>query len=238
MALTDILTPPKRVQFIERSSDAFGESSILGGVLPLPDFLAPGTVILILDATPRQSHAITTRIPQHPVEVGADINDHIQPEPRRLVIDGVVSDTPIDLIAAIAEPVAALIRGASRSISAYEKLKELAENLNLDQDGNSQPFDVQTGLDLYESMGIESLTVTRTSETGKAIEFTAALKEIRIVSSEIVSATGATTESATGGTSGVPTGTGTDVNRGRQVAGTPSAGAQSQASGISAAIAP
>jgi hypothetical protein len=235
MALSNIINPPKRVQFI--LSDSAGiveEEATLGGVLPLPDVLGlSASVILSIDATPRQTHRLSQQIPQHPVEEGFDISDDKQTKPKRLTIDGVISDTPSDLVAAIAEPIASLIRGESLSSSAWQVLKglmgEQVDGVVLQPDLDGVPFDVQTGLDLYRNMLIEDVVVNRTSETGEAIWFTANLKEIRTVSSETI---------ATGRGTGVPIGAGADADRGRVGAATPSDESTAQATATQGAIAP
>lgn len=220
MALSELIRPPKRVQFITRADSAQVEETSLLDSLPVPDFIGiSDNVILTIDATPRQTHTIKVLLPEHPVEEGANITDHIQALPVELVLDGVISDTPIDLVALLGEIIN--IGGVSRSISAWQVLKGLAKNLDVIGEFGPQlgkPFSVQTGLDFYYSMGITSLVVNRTPDTGESIHFTVHLKEIITVESVVATAT-APTEAGTG--SAIPSGTGTDADRGRLSGSTP-----------------
>ncbi len=50
---------------------------------------------LALDCTVTETHTATSTVTEHPVESGANITDHIRPDPVQLSITGIVSDTPI-----------------------------------------------------------------------------------------------------------------------------------------------
>jgi len=233
VALSNILNPPIHTEFLLRGSAAvIDEDTILGYDPPLPDLLSrTDYVILKIDATPRQTHRMQQDVPEYPIETGFNIVDDVQRKPKRLTIDGIISDVPSDLLASLIEPVASLVRGESLSITAWQILKglmgEQVDGVYLQPDLVGQPFDVVTGLDLYTNMIIENLTVTRTSDTGEALWFSASLKEIRTVSSETIS---------TGAGTGRPIGSGGDADRGRVSGETPSSETSAGASEIAGGI--
>jgi hypothetical protein len=70
--------------------------------------------------------------------------------------------------------------GENRGLSAncFEQFKNLVQQKAI--------ISVQTGLRTFENMVITSLSVNRNSSTGRSIEFTVKMREIRIVSSQEV----------------------------------------------------
>ncbi len=236
MALDQILNPPKRVQFLETNLDArFSNETVLGGVIP--DILSnDNLVILTIDATVRQQHSLRRRLPTFPIEQGMKITDDAKLEPKDLVLDCVISDTPMDLVAAIGAIGQILpgdIGGVSPSVTAWNILKALMgdqfEGNTIITELAKQPFDVSTGLEFYRNMMLESVSVPRSLATGKALRFTVNLKEIIIVSSEIV---------PTGEGTGRPIGSEGTVGRGRVEGQEPAAGTSTQASNLTAGINP
>lgn len=136
---------------------------------------------VVIDATVQETHDGTADITENPVEEGAKITDHVQVNSEELTIEGVITDTPfgypvIGNIQNIINNVASLFGRTSRSVDAFNKLVELKEK--------REPFTVFTGLKRYESMVIASLSVVRTAQSGKAINFNCVMRKIRIVSSQ------------------------------------------------------
>ena len=197
MTLSAIINPPQRVQFLVATTDPTESASTftLFGVLPIPSassFFGPQGegVLLEIDATPRQNHRISQRIPQHPVEEGFDVADDVQPNARSLILDCIISDIPPQALLALVQPITDLVNGNTRSSSAWTTLKGMAgetvDGLPLQTDLYGKPFDVLTSLDLYKNMMIEDINLTKSSSVGEAISFSISLREIRIVSSIIL----------------------------------------------------
>lgn len=141
---------------------------------------------ITVDASIDEDHTLTCDVTENPVEDGANITDHVHLRPAELKINGVISDTPLDFSALnlpIVGNVVGLINntlinaGEPRSIQQYNKLVELRKK--------REPFDVVTGLKVYKNMILSSLTVNRNATNGKAIHFSAEMKEIKIVKSSI-----------------------------------------------------
>lgn len=64
-------------------------------VLTYVDPLSGSYVVIDFDVITTEQHKIGAKVADHPVEVGANVSDHVRPELLALSITGVVSDTPI-----------------------------------------------------------------------------------------------------------------------------------------------
>lgn len=117
---------------------------------------------LELDATLRETHSHENEVTEHPVERGAAISDHIRPKPDGLVMEGVVSDTPIYV-----DP------EEGRAANAYEALRSIRSAGEL--------VTVVSTLRVYENMAMVSFTVPKDARTGDVTQFSATFKEVRIV---------------------------------------------------------
>lgn len=117
------------------------------------------------DAVVAETHASSSELTRHPVEAGANITDHIRPNPASLKLSCVLSDTPLGGLPA---------PGRSRDVYAQiERLKETGTIIT-----------VTTQLRQYENMVIADLGVPVDAKTADGIEFTVTLAEIRTVRSK------------------------------------------------------
>lgn len=140
---------------------------------------------VVLDASLRETHTGTATVTEHPVEEGANIADHVRPEPRKLSMDGVISNTPINRTQRTrvveqfgTEFVTSTLEdqrqgAAGYAESAYARLEEMRQSRTA--------FTVVTQIKTYVDMVFESLVIPRDSKTGDALGFQATLKEIIIV---------------------------------------------------------
>jgi len=157
---------------------------------------------ILFDATVRDSHESSATITEHPVEEGADIADHIRPDLDRVSLQVVVSNTPVvspsdhsdgltgsqrpvDLLGPNGEVLAAanvlVFDGPlTRVRSVYEELLDLMRS--------GTTVNAITSLREYESMGLTRVSPIREAKTGDALIATVDLKQVRVVSSEIVAA--------------------------------------------------
>lgn len=122
---------------------------------------------LVLDVTLEEEHYLNSNITDHPIEQGGVIQDHIAMDPRRLIIRGFVTDTPLFF--------SELPIGTVRTTSAYQILEQLWMSRT--------PFSVISQYRMFDSMAIESLHIPKNSREG-ALRFDAYLKEITLVSSQ------------------------------------------------------
>lgn len=160
-----------------------------------------------LDATVQEVHTSEAEVTENAVEEGAPVGDHIDVKPRTIQIEGLVSDTPLNLGATlqgagttagqiigrkiggtIGQQAGAIGAGAliglllNRSGSSTKNAYDHFRNLQTTRIS----FDVITGIQEYKNMVLTSLTVTRDTSTGKSLRFSASCKEIRIVKNETV----------------------------------------------------
>lgn len=123
--------------------------------------------LLRLDATLQETHERSSVITDHPIEIGSTIQDHIQVQPRKLFMEGYVTDTPLT--------------GSSVGVQGAYELLDLTWRLRI-------PFFVVSGLHVYPLMAFETLTMPKTREG--ALRFSATMKEIKISLSSVVQVAG------------------------------------------------
>lgn len=135
-------------------------------------FLADGQAVQF-DTVVLETHRAEMVITDNPVETGVVISDHMYRQPRTLSIDAAVSDVRL-----INEGFDRFESEAGRSSAAWDYLNKLMES--------AEPFSVQTGLKLYESMVIASLTVDQNKSSAAVLFFRADLREVIRSTTDIV----------------------------------------------------
>lgn len=138
-----------------------------------------------LDAVLSESHANTVAITRNPVEVGVEITDHAVVLPKRLIMIVEVTDSPFGLaaIGAIVDTITGLFgtsttENLTRSSAAYNAMVQLQEQ--------RQALEIQTGLKLYESMLITSITTNQDKDSSKVATMTITLDEIIVAETTLV----------------------------------------------------
>lgn len=112
-----------------------------------------------------ETQTFTSDIPEYPVETGFVISDNITLQPMELPLTLLLSDTPLTW------------RGRVRSMSEAESmLKELYFS--------KAPFTVVTPSGTFESMGITSMQIKRSSENGYNKEVSLSLKQINVTATK------------------------------------------------------
>jgi hypothetical protein len=94
-------------------------------------------------------------------------------KPLRVKISAGVSDPPLAVVTD--DPFAS---DAGRARRAFELLTELQKR--------AEPFDLQTGLKLYENMVCTSIRTSQDKDSSGALLFTAELREVIIVYTQVV----------------------------------------------------
>lgn len=119
-----------------------------------------GSVGLVtFDTMISEEHKFTSRVTYYPVESGTIVSDHILLQPDTVILNGVVSDTPLNILASY-----------NRSIAAFQALLYLFYN--------RQVVTVVTGIQIYRNMAITTLDVPRTIQTGQTLNFNITLQRI------------------------------------------------------------
>ncbi len=165
---------------------------------------------LQLDASLNESHERSSIITDHEIEDGSQINDHIRKNPEKLIITGLVSDSPLSIIGALVGTGISTLQGgvdqlipggfgSAAAVAAGVGLGSLAGTITGSPRKASDTFKyleelwelgtvftVVTALRQYDKMAIENLITPRNSLVGGSLEFTISMKKIRIVKSAIV----------------------------------------------------
>lgn len=166
--------------------------------------------LLVVDATVSESPTYEATPTDHPVEKGSDITDHIIIKPISLKIDGVISETPLTLSAALSSlTTTAGSAGGQLAGGFLGQIGGLAATVGAGKLGskifgnNQSPVTIArqqlrdlllkgrlhrivTKYEVFENMILTSLSFTRDSSTGGSIRFSATARQIVIVASETV----------------------------------------------------
>jgi len=113
--------------------------------------------------TVEEQHEDKLTITEHPVEQGANINDHAYVNAAVLTIRAGVSDTA----------------GEGKAQEMYEKLLELQRK--------REPLSIVTGKRLYENMLLENVSTMTDKATEKTLLVTAQCREVIIVRTQTAS---------------------------------------------------
>lgn len=160
-------------------------------------------VLLAIDCTVAEEITLEAQATTHAVEDGSDISDHVLKKGRGYQIQGIVSDTPINLTQAAignAAGIAGSVVGgqAGKLISAAtvvmtnlamtgeSKPSKAALDIFEQIYDNSIPVTIVGGLTAYANMIMEKYTAKRTAGNGGALNFSGVFRQIRIVSGQSV----------------------------------------------------
>lgn len=124
-----------------------------------------------VDAFLTEGHAYTNEITDDPAEDGSDLNDDIINKPIVIDVDGLISDSPIGAIVAQRSQ-----KGDLPSDDALAALLIVYFSRNT--------ISIETSLQVYNNMGLVSLTVPVDKSTGRALRFKAQFKQLTIVENE------------------------------------------------------
>nr|WP_315596089.1 hypothetical protein [uncultured Cupriavidus sp.] len=148
--------------------------SFLDFITLVPKTIGPVSVGCSIE----EDHQDEIQITEHPVEKGAQINDHafkLQPE---VTLQCGWSNSDLAALVGTLESifVGGSLPSADYISTVYSRLLALQET--------RQPFDVVTSLRIYRDMLFKSLRVHKDQKTGQALSVTATLKQIRIVQTQ------------------------------------------------------
>lgn len=131
---------------------------------------------LLLDAVIEESVQRSFEMTSFPIELGADITDHVIRKPRVYTMTGAVSDHPLYWPTDYFNT-----RGSTRHLSAWSILEDLADR--------REPFNVKGGFLDMPDMVIIDLVPRKTADTGDSLIFDAVLQEALIVETRQVTIT-------------------------------------------------
>lgn len=122
----------------------------------------------LFDATLSEGFQKAIDWTKNPVEGGVDSTDHGTEQVGDLTLDGVITETPINLADNELDRVNAMC----------ERLVEMAKA--------KLPVIVQTGMKVYEDLVISSVSISRDERTGRAANISLSFQEFRAVGSRTV----------------------------------------------------
>lgn len=136
-----------------------------------------------VDGVLKETTEAAMRVTTNPVEFGAEISDHIIREPRTIIIEGVITDTPLGVAAisnigeargGVIDPITG-IYGKSED-SAITRSQELyAEFVAMLY--KKELVEVQTNLGRYVDLIFQSIIVSQDKDTSRAVFFVATFIE-------------------------------------------------------------
>lgn len=126
-----------------------------------------------LDASLTERHTSTTELTKHPVEVGVSPADHARIQPKKVVVDGLFSNTLSNVTAQNA-------RGG-QSKPGESGAAQTLFNAMLDLHRSRRAVTIETSLAFYDNMVMTSLEVPRDSRSGDAVRFSATFEEVVFV---------------------------------------------------------
>lgn len=144
---------------------------------------------IVAQVTLEEVHTDEIEITDHPVEQGAVISDHAFKRPAEVVIKCGWSNSPSvsGLIDGVVAGASATVKGVQSLIGGTESEQILdVYNRLLILQSSRVPFDLYTGKRVYQNMMLRSVRVDNDKATENALMVTATLREVNIVSTQIV----------------------------------------------------
>jgi len=135
------------------------------------------------DASVSETHTKRNSVPQHPVEVGKNVSDHIRQEPDEITINGIVTDNPIIFLASIQaeSPLTGDLTAVNdRADLAYAELQRVMNDGEL--------VSIITTLREYQNMALTEMAIQRDAANGNQMNATISAREVRIVTTETTAA--------------------------------------------------
>lgn len=163
-------------------------------VIARPGKIQTDDVVVTLHAVRTETHDLSNTVTDHPVEEGFNVSDHSRPEPDRVTMDCVISNTPITpgqqkqivqqgqfQIETEAQARGRIGDAKGFAYGEWAKLKKLRLEGTLTT--------VVTTLGEYRSMAIVSITLPRSAKNADSVEFTISFKRIRVVKNKLTRTT-------------------------------------------------
>ena len=143
---------------------------------------------LVFDAVFEETHESELEVTDNPVETGVVVSDHAFMKPLKVTLSAGVTDTPLKYWQSsggtgkdawtLEDGSDPFSSDSGRSRRAFELLTELQ--------AKAEPFDLQTGLKLYQNMVCTSIRTSQDKDTAGVLLFTASLREVIIVYTQVV----------------------------------------------------
>lgn len=138
-----------------------------------------------IDCFVTESHESSTAITKFDVEEGSAVSDHARAEPKVLVVEGVVTDSPSGKMLDERQGFSSSNTSDEADLFTTDYIFGILPSEEaiavLDAiDTVKEPIVVETAIRVYRNMMMTSLVIPRDKETGRALRFTAKFEELRI----------------------------------------------------------
>lgn len=147
-----------------------------------PDGTLETVSYIPLDVRERSGMSLSSQVSDNPVEAGTTVADHVIKDPRRITLEGLVSDSPVGQTRQNVglQGDDEQVSPGSRAMSCYQAFNDAWEK--------SSPLTVINELGVFDDMMIENLEFPREQgRGGNAIWFELTLKQITVVESQSAS---------------------------------------------------
>lgn len=162
---------------------------------------------LTIEVVTDENHEYKNEVTMYPVETGFDISDHIHQQPETYTVTGIISTTPLpqntgdltEFIRGMGENriqrgLEELLSIAGYSLPKQEKTigtedRDLNNTNNLvtpERTTSPKIVDIVSGLRVYTNMICTSITLPRSTQTGRSLRFTASFRKIYTVQSSVI----------------------------------------------------
>jgi len=159
--------------------------TLLKTILQVPTL--PQIGVMTLDISVKETHLRTATVTENEVEDGSVVSDHVRINPESLTLTGQISEFPVGLggVAGVtAVGLQRLILGSEGLVKGVRKKPEDAWTYLKEVFEAGEPIEIITGLQSYEDMVIQELSVPRSSSDGLSLLFTVKLKRIQFAVTE------------------------------------------------------
>jgi len=128
---------------------------------------------LDLDVTQDEAHEWSNDVTQFPVEIGSPITDHVQPQPDKVSMSGIISNSAIGEVA-----LNKINNGDDLVQNAFDLLRKLMDDRIL--------VTVYTRYKVYTDMALKSCNIPADSSIGDSIKFKMEFIHVRLVNTQTV----------------------------------------------------
>lgn len=136
---------------------------------------------VILDASLSETHTKEVQVTDHPVEEGSNIADHLRQLPESVEINGMVSNTPLVILASLFAD--SPVEGDLTSPS--DRVDVALKELDRIQD-SGELVTVVTSLKEYSNMALVRRTATRDAATGNVLAVQMSLRRVVIAETQLL----------------------------------------------------
>src|SRR5882757_552872 len=118
----------------------------------------------VVDCLISDNHTFESEITEFPVESGSTISDNIRNKPLVVMMDCLVSNTPLELAGRFRKT------GSNPADDAYALLLSIRADRRL--------VSISTSLQTYDNMGLQTVSFPRAAGRGDALQFSATFKQV------------------------------------------------------------